>query len=593
MISTDNLCMSCMREIGDAKQCPYCGYHANSAQIAPYLPVRTLVANRYLIGKLLDYNGEGATYIGWDLSAKKAVNIREFFPDTIAIRNSTALNLHIANGSEAVFHDCNQSFLDLWSKLRRLQGLPALIQVTDVVEDYGTSYAVYDHIEGVTLREFLLSSKTGNVSWEKARQLLMPILSTLGTLHSGGIIHRGISPATLIIGRDGKVRISGFSIWQARTSRSELNAQLYPGYAAIEQYGFDGQQGPWTDIYSFGAVLYRTLVGSDPIDATERVTNDRLMVPGKIADQLPDYVIDALVNSLQILPDDRTRSVEQLRSEITPPAAEGVTYTPPPRVAVPAAPAASANPSSPTSPSQPRAKKEDRSTALKAAGISVAVGLLVFVVLMFTVFRNRFDFMQNFSLFGKGNTADVSESVQGGVNPVPGFIGKNYLDVTGNAVFSSNFSFEIQYTYSDTVAKNYIVGQSIDAGKEVPVGSTVVLYVSKGKEQITLPEDIVGSNYDDAYARLTALGFTVHRQDTEDGLYNRDEVISCSPVAGGTYDKGTAITLMVFSLPEETTEEFTMVVEDDPLIDPDPDATLISEEITESEEASNSDPLLP
>ena len=61
MISTDNLCMSCMREIGDARQCPYCGYHADSAQIPPYLPVRTVVANRYLVGKLLEYNGEGAT----------------------------------------------------------------------------------------------------------------------------------------------------------------------------------------------------------------------------------------------------------------------------------------------------------------------------------------------------------------------------------------------------------------------------------------------------------------------------------------------------------------------------------------------------
>lgn len=74
MISSDNLCMSCMREIGDEKICPYCGYHVDSAQISPYLPVRTLVANRYLVGKMLEYNGEGATYIGWDLKEKKAVS---------------------------------------------------------------------------------------------------------------------------------------------------------------------------------------------------------------------------------------------------------------------------------------------------------------------------------------------------------------------------------------------------------------------------------------------------------------------------------------------------------------------------------------
>ena len=70
----------------------------------------------------------------------------------------------------------------------------------------------------------------------------MPVLSTLGTLHSAGIIHRGISPTTLIVGKNGKMRITGFSIWQARTARGDLTAQLFPGYAAIEQYGFEGQQ---------------------------------------------------------------------------------------------------------------------------------------------------------------------------------------------------------------------------------------------------------------------------------------------------------------------------------------------------------------
>lgn len=103
MISSDNLCMSCMREIGEMKQCPYCGYHADSAQIPPYLPVRTVISNRYLVGKMLEYNGEGATYIGWDLSGKRAVKIREFIPDSFTTRTSSNLTLQIMRGSESVF----------------------------------------------------------------------------------------------------------------------------------------------------------------------------------------------------------------------------------------------------------------------------------------------------------------------------------------------------------------------------------------------------------------------------------------------------------------------------------------------------------
>ena len=48
MTNSDNLCMNCMREIGTEKKCPYCGYHTESAQNAPFLPVRSVVGNRYL-----------------------------------------------------------------------------------------------------------------------------------------------------------------------------------------------------------------------------------------------------------------------------------------------------------------------------------------------------------------------------------------------------------------------------------------------------------------------------------------------------------------------------------------------------------------
>ena len=82
-----------MKDIGTEKQCPYCGFHADSKQIEPYLPIRTVLGNRYLVGKLLEYNGDGATYMGLDLSTREPVNIREFFPEGIALRDSTKIFL--------------------------------------------------------------------------------------------------------------------------------------------------------------------------------------------------------------------------------------------------------------------------------------------------------------------------------------------------------------------------------------------------------------------------------------------------------------------------------------------------------------------
>ncbi|MGN0572830.1 MAG: PASTA domain-containing protein [Acutalibacteraceae bacterium] len=563
MISSDNLCMSCMREIGEKKLCPYCGYHADSTQIPPYLPVRTVIANRYLVGKMLEYNGEGATYIGWDLSEKKAVKIREFIPDSFTARTTSNLTLQVMRGSENIFNELRQSFEELWTKLARLKGLSALVSVTNVVSDYGTSYAIYDHFEGISLRDFLLRSKTGYIPWEKARQLLMPILSTLGTLHSSGIIHRGISPTTLIIDHEGKIKITGFCIGAARTARSDLNSQLFDGYAAIEQYGFDGSQGTWTDVYAFAAVLYRTLIGSDPISAKERMTNDRLMVPGKFAEALPAYVINGLINALQILPEDRTRTVEQLRSELSAsPAATAAAsgYARPAAQTPPQRPAQAQN----TRPAQPQKPQNGKSKGgasviITTAVISFAIGLIVFIILSFTVLRDRLTFLDSADATG-GSAISQTESAP---VDVPDFQGRSYIDITSNPVFSENFTFEPNYVYDDEVNPGYIIDQSIKAGEKVAKKTKIILTVSKGVEEIVLP-DVVGSDYEEAAARLTELGFVCEKVETSDGSYNENEVISIAPLAEKSYSRGTKVYLRVYvPMTEASTDEYGETSYDD------------------------------
>lgn len=538
MISSDSLCMGCMREIGAEKKCPHCGFHVDTVQQAPFLPVRTVVANRYLVGRALERNGEGITYIGWDIVEKKAVNLREFNPAAITSRTDLSPNLQVMLGNEAAFAEMRRSFEEMWAKLAKLSGLSALINVTSVLEDYGTSFAVYDHFDGISLRDFLLRSKTGYIPWEKARQLLMPTLSTLGTLHKNGIIHRGISPSTLVIGEDGKIKITGFSIGEVRSAGGKLNPQIFDGYAALEQYSADTQQGPWTDIYAFAAVLYRALIGSDPIPARERAVNDRLMVPGKFAEALPAYVINGLINALQIQPNDRTRTVEQLRAELSasPVAtASGVEYN---------RQQAQKNASAPGS---GKKKKKMSAGAIVGltAGIIAFVGIAVCAVLALTVFRDRIN------LPGKETTTAAEDAE---MTAVPNFIGRSYYDIESNPVFNSNLKIKAQEIYSSDVNSGYVITQSIDPDTMVSKGTEIVLYVSKGKEKIVLP-DVTGANYDEAYARLTELGFEVVKSETTVGNYKDGEVIMVSLTENQPYDMGTKVTLRVYVAPTTTTQE--------------------------------------
>ena len=543
MMNTDHLCMSCMREIGDENQCPYCGFHADSPQLAPYLPLRTVVAERYLAGKLLDYNGDGATYMGWDLEMNAPVTIREFLPDSIAERREDLTLVPMA-GCEITYRDCYQSFLELWRKLARMRGLSALILVFDIVEDHGTAYAISEYMEGVSLREYLLRSPSGYLSWEQARILFMPVLSTLGTLHSAGIIHRGISPTTLIVGKNGKMRITGFSIWQARTARGDLTAQLFPGYAAIEQYGFEGQQGPWTDIYAFSAVLYRTLIGSTPLEATSRVTNDRLMVPGKFAEQLPAYVINALMNGLQILPEDRTRTVDQLRAELS--AAPGTST---------AAIAYAGKEDAPYQEPVPSGRKKSASgskTALIAGLASIAACLVIFAVLSLTVWR------EDIGMFFTGGASTQASSNAPELVKVPDFRGLNYNNIKSNTDYTNAFFFETEYQDSDTQGKDAVLSQNIAYGTEVPKGSTIKLVLSSGNEEITLP-DFKGQNYATVKLKLEEMGFQcraiVEKNDDSERAGKVAEMLT-TPEKG--YKKGTVIYVKVWG--EVETKEASQIV---------------------------------
>lgn len=309
-MNIDNLCMSCMNELYGEKQCPKCGYYVDSPQISPYLPLKTPVGDKYIIGKVLSSNSEGVTYMAYDIDRKSPVVIREFLPEKFIDRNMNSTEVAIKNEWKDLYYAYLRKFLNLWRSLARVRGLSALVPVIDIIEENNTAYAISEYVESISLREFLLRSQTGYLNWEKAKVLFMPVLSTLSTLHKAGIYHYGINPDNLMIGRDGKLRLSGFSISDARLEGTEFSPEQFEGYTPIEQYSYNYNEGAWSDVYGFSAVLYRALVGSVPQDAVSRSMNDRLIIPARYAEIIPVYVINALMNGLQVNPEDRTQDIE-------------------------------------------------------------------------------------------------------------------------------------------------------------------------------------------------------------------------------------------------------------------------------------------
>ena len=511
----EKLCLRCMRKIGNNTVCPYCKGDSKVEREEESLPVKALVGGRYLIGKAVSSNSEGFTYNAFDMEKKTPVTLRELFPVGMLARGEG--NYCLVNvGKAADFIDVKDNFVKLWKKLLNTNGYTALPVVHDVFEDLGTVYAVSDFVgDGKTLREFLLEKEQGYISWDEARVLFMPIVSAMGELHAAGIVHGGISPVTLVIDSKGKLKITGFCTADLRTEKGKLTSELYEGYAAVEQYGVNSELGAYTDIYAFAAVLYRTLIGSTPMSASSRLVNDKLMIPGKFAEQLPAYVINALVNALQILPEERTPSVELLRNELSAsPAAAGTAaeafsslYEDEEYVQEGADEYDEEVVEEIVEEEEQPVREPLKKSTIAAFVVSALIVLAILVAVLVGI-RALSNDDNDTTLPSESTTSSL---VQGDENSdtirsikLPDFKGELYDEIKNNEEYKGILIFKTEYIDSSE-ERGTVVRQSINAGTEITSinPKTIVLKISNGLE---VP-DVVGKKLQDAISVMKEQGF--------------------------------------------------------------------------------------
>ena len=108
--------------------------------------------------------------------------------------------------------------------------------------------------------------------------MIGPLLDGLEKVHAAGFLHRDIKPDNIFLRDDGRPVLIDFG--SARQTLSDpgqaLTTIVSPGYAPFEQYTTSKQQGPWSDIYSLGGVLYLLVSGENPPNAITRMKGDTL-----------------------------------------------------------------------------------------------------------------------------------------------------------------------------------------------------------------------------------------------------------------------------------------------------------------------------
>ncbi len=544
----DNLCMNCFEKLTQGNVCANCGFDNDSVSDMLFLPRKTLLAGRYLVGNFLSQESDAVTYIGLDTETNTVVTIREFMPAGIANRLEGNLNAHVREKYKKTFDGCKKSFIKLWSTLKGMNSLSAVIPVLDVFEENETAYAISERMITVSLRDFLIRNSDNIIPWDKARLMFMPVLTTLEKLHENGIIHGCINPDNLVLCKDGKVRLAGFCISECNTAGSELEFNENEGYTALEQYNNNHKICPATDIYAFSACIYRALVGTNPPSALSRETNDKLMIPNVIAEKIPAYVIKALGAGLQIYPERRIQSVYDYRELLN--AA--------PSVVAKAAEIQSTEQRGTASAEERRenhAAKSEKPQKKSNKGKLIAIILAVVAVLAAAIYVFGFSGLIN----GKETTAPQTTAAP---VTVPDFSTQGYTesDIKNGAAWNQQFKITFNYEYNADYEAGTVYAQSVKAGETVPQGSAIVLTVSKGTEMATVP-DVGTLTADEATKQLENLGFKVKTVSVyNNGNYTPNTVKKSggtAPAAGESVAKGETVIIQVYGEVETTTEPST------------------------------------
>ena len=181
----------------------------------------------------------------------------------------------------------------------------------------------------------------------------MPCLAGIEKVHESGFLHRDIKPDNIFITHEGDPVLIDFgSARQALASSTHtLTAMVTPGYAPFEQYGGDSEQGPYTDLYAMGGVLFFAMTGRNPPDAISRIKNDRLGEELQVAIQrYGARMPEATRWAMSLKESDRPQTVAQWKETLLPGRGTGKTSSTselltvnvtkaPPRAEIAAAPA--------------------------------------------------------------------------------------------------------------------------------------------------------------------------------------------------------------------------------------------------------------
>ena len=196
-------------------------------------------------------------------------------------------------------------------------------RIHDVDEEHGRPFIVNEYVDGEDLEEVI--RKKSPLPVLRALNITRIVAKALEHSHAMGVVHRDIKPGNILIGRDGRIKITDFGlareVGHQEVPLPDGTVLGTPFFASPEQImglPADGR----SDIYSLGVTLYTMLTGRRPFggrspdSVVKKHLESKRPSPRLWRTTLSKPIEHLVLKMMAIKPQDRYPTAQAVRHEI-------------------------------------------------------------------------------------------------------------------------------------------------------------------------------------------------------------------------------------------------------------------------------------
>jgi eukaryotic-like serine/threonine-protein kinase len=221
-------------------------------------------------------------------------------------------------------HAADDSFIERFRReAKNAAGLshPNIVSIYDRGEAEGTYYIAMEYLDGRSLKELIVGRGPApiKIAIDYARQ----ILAAVGFAHKHGIVHRDIKPHNVLVGGEGRLKVTDFGIARSGASQmTEVGSIIGTAQYLSPEQARGAPVDQTSDLYSVGVVLYEMLTGQvpftgdTPLEIAMKHLSEVPVPPSELRPEVPHDLDSVVLRALAKDPHERYRSAEEMDADL-------------------------------------------------------------------------------------------------------------------------------------------------------------------------------------------------------------------------------------------------------------------------------------